>query len=110
MSLAYSSAESRRAPRETVDCQTHIQGALCPPTDALIVNFSPYGCMIRCDRFVPIGSKLTMDMPGMGTSRVTVIWSLGSRLGLEFETCISLDHYLAMLPLMKASYDGKLLG
>lgn len=110
MSLAYSTAESRRAPRETVDCQTLIRGTRCPPTDALIVNISPHGCMLRCDRVVPIGAKLTVDLPSIGTLRAAVIWSLGSRLGLEFETCISLDHYLAMLPLMKASFDGMRLG
>ena len=108
MSLARSTADSRRAPRETVDCPTQIEGMRCPRTDALIVNVSPFGCMIRCDRIVPIGSILSVDLPSTGQQHGKVMWSLGARLGIEFHAEIPLDDNLAMLPLMAASPDDML--
>ena len=110
MSHAYSTAESRRAPREAVDCQTHIHPARHSPAEALIVNISPYGCMLRCDCSVPIGATLTVELPRVGKVGGIVIWSLGARLGIEFASGIALDDYLAMLPLMRASFDGMPLG
>ncbi|MBT2187702.1 PilZ domain-containing protein [Sphingobium nicotianae] len=106
MSLAYSTAEFRRAPRESVDYPSRIRGRRLAPTTALIVNISPYGCMVRCDRIMPIGTMLEVDLPGMASRRGTVIWSLGARMGLEFETGISVESYLALLPQMKASFSS----
>jgi hypothetical protein len=97
---------SRRIPREAVDCQSRISGATMPPSTALIVNISPHGCMVRCDQAVSIGEGVTVDMPGLGSLRGFVIWSLGKRIGIEFETMISLETYLMMLALMKSSQDN----
>lgn len=107
MSLAYSSEESRRAPREAIDCRSQIRTATVPSSSALIVNISPHGCMIRSDQAVPIGERLTVDVPGVGDLRGRVIWSLGARFGIEFEAPIALEPYLAMLSLLKESSDSQ---
>jgi len=103
MSLAYSTHEARRTPREAVDCQSLIWSPTLPPSPALIVNISPHGCMVRSDRSVPIGGLLTVDVPEIGALRGMVIWSLGTRLGMEFEEAIELDLYVRMLAQLKSA-------
>lgn len=98
--------EARRSPRETVDRLSRVWGASLAPTPALIVNISPHGCMLRCDQTVPMGEHLTVDIPAVGPLRGTVIWSLGARLGIEFEAPIMLETYLAMLDTLEAARDN----
>ena len=93
--------EARREPREAVDCHSKIWGLRRAPAPALLVNISPHGCMLRSDQIVPIGENLTVDVPGIGDLRGTVMWSLGARIGIEFEIGIGMEAYLGMLSLMK---------
>lgn len=97
MSLAMLSGGSRCAPRESVDCPSRIWSGATPPSAALIVNLSPYGCMVRGDRIVPVGAPLMVELPEVGALRGTVIWSMGARIGMEFDTPIPLDRYLDIL-------------
>lgn len=104
MSLAYRSEESRRTPREAVDYPSQIWLNGPAPCAALIVNVSPHGCMIRSDRTVSIGERVTVAMPGVGELSGTVIWFLGARFGVEFVEAIELEPYLAMLSVLKARF------
>jgi hypothetical protein len=104
MSLSHYSHESRRAPREAVDCQSQIWGSTLAPSPALLVNISPHGCMVRSDQIVPIGESLTVDVPGVGNLRGVVMWSLGARIGIEFEIGLGLETYLGMLSMMKGPF------
>ena len=61
--------------------------------------------MIRSDRTVPIGERVTVAMPGIGDLTGTVIWSLGARFGVEFVEAIELEPYLAMLSVLKARFS-----
>ena len=94
-------AESRREPREAVDFYAHIWGLARKPSPALLVNISPHGCMVRSDQIVPIGENLTVDVPGVGNMQGIVMWSLGTRIGIEFESGIGLETFLGMLSIMK---------
>ena len=93
-------ADQRRAPREAVDVRSLIWGGRLAPSPALIVNISPYGCMVRTDERVKIGQSLTVDMPGVGSLNGQVIWTLDARIGIEFDEMIPLDDYLAMMSQM----------
>lgn len=103
MPTAQSSLDSRRAPREAIDCPSRFWFAALPPADALIVNVSPHGCMVRSDSSVPIGARVTVDVPGVGDLRGQVIWALGARFGVEFEETIELEPYLGMLAMLKSA-------
>jgi hypothetical protein len=107
MPQAASSPESRRAPREAIDCPSRIWSAALPPSPALIVNVSPHGCMIRSDRSVRIGERIGVDVRSIGALHGPVIWSLGARFGIEFENAIELAPYVAMLSLLKGSFDAQ---
>ena len=97
--------ESRREPREAVDFLAQIWGSRRAPSPAPLVNISPHGCMVRSDQIVPIAENLTVDVPGIGNLRGIVMWSLGARIGIEFEIGIGLETYLGMLSLMKGHAD-----
>lgn len=100
-------AESRREPREAVDFRARIWGSTCKPSPALLVNISPHGCMVRSDQIVPIGEKLTVHLPGIGNMQGIVIWSLGARIGIEFEAGLALESYLGMLTTMQDDVVGQ---
>jgi hypothetical protein len=90
-------AAQRRAPREAVDVRSQIWGTRLAPCPALIVNISPYGCMVRTDERIRIGQGLTVDVPGVGGRPGQVIWAMDARIGIEFEDMIPLDDYLATM-------------
>ncbi len=106
MAHSPSEKEARRSPRETVDRLSRVWGPGLAPIPALIVNISPHGCMLRCDQTLSMGEHLTVDIPAVGALRGIVIWSLGARLGIEFEAPIALESYLAMLDTLETAGDG----
>lgn len=93
--------DARGATREIVEIASQLWGPTLAPTPAMIINISPHGCLIRCDEMVPMGEHLTLDFPVLGAMRGLVIWSLGIRMGIEFETPIDLETYLALLDAMQ---------
>jgi len=97
MAQAAAKPDPRRAPREAVDCATRAWSSRLAPAPVQIVNISPYGCMLRGPQPVRIGERVTVDIPGVGERRGLVIWTLGERSGIEFESAIALQPYLDML-------------
>jgi hypothetical protein len=49
-----------------------------------IINISTAGCLIRSDRILPIGSRQTLTIRGIGFVEGRVVWQLGQRAGFEF--------------------------
>ncbi len=98
--------DPRGLAREVVEIPSQIWGATLAPTPAMIINISPHGCMVRCDEMVPMGEHLTLDFPLLGALRGLVIWSLGARMGVEFETPISLEAYLNLLDTIQDRSSG----
>lgn len=97
--------EGRRAPREEVCYRCQIGGQTLSPTTALIVNISPYGCMIRCNKDVQSGTALRFTLPVIGACEGQIVWAIGGRLGFEFKSPLPLDPYLAMLAEISRSGD-----
>lgn len=102
MALAFSSDDFRRTERDDVEYQVQIWGATLPPSPALIINISPSGCMLRCDQMVSIGESLSLDVPSIGTLRGMVIWTVGARIGVEFDVAMPQKLYEQTLTQMKA--------
>lgn len=94
--------DSRRTPREMVFWPTQIDGCRLKPTDALIVNLSPSGCMVRSEAIVAPIEQVTLTLPVVGHTEAKVMWVLGGRIGLEFAIILPLHSYLPMLHEMKA--------
>jgi hypothetical protein len=49
-----------------------------------IINISTAGCMILCERILPIGSQQTLSIRGVGFVEGRIVWQLGRKAGLEF--------------------------
>ena len=47
-------------------------------------DLSEAGFMAECDAPVPIGSAVSLDLPGVGVVRARVRWSFAGRLGARF--------------------------
>jgi len=97
--------EGRRAPREEVCYRCQISAPALPATAALIVNISPYGCMVRCSKDVQTGTRVSFKLPVIGPCEGLIVWAIGGRLGLEYDSPIPLQPYLAMLGEMSRSGD-----
>jgi len=52
--------------------------------------------MARCDHRLSTGESLRIDLPGVGTRTALVCWSLGGRIGCEFDAPINLETCLAL--------------
>jgi hypothetical protein len=55
-----------------------------------VCDVSQCGFMAECADAVPIGSHVTLDVPGVGAVRAQVRWQLGSKMGGMFLDPISL--------------------
>lgn len=98
--LAY--ANERREDREQVHHRTLAViagGAGIPVT---IVNISPNGLMARCDTVVVPGTRITFALGGSKPIHAEVRWTLGGRIGCEFETSIAAAAFYALLPRLTA--------
>ena len=48
-------------------------------------NISIGGAMLECDRMLPLGSEVQLDLPGCGNLGAQVRWSEAKRMGIQFE-------------------------
>ncbi|MBO9622871.1 MAG: PilZ domain-containing protein [Sphingomonas sp.] len=93
--LAFS--DPRRVEREDVHYRARAQAADGKPLALLIVNISPHGLMARCDQELQAGDRIRVTLPAVGTIAAEVRWSLGGRLGCEFEKLVELAAYYDLL-------------
>jgi hypothetical protein len=98
MSLGSALATDRReAPREEVFYRTRAArpgGASLP---LQIVNISASGFMARTDEPIAVGEPFRLRLPIVGEVGATVRWSLGGRIGGQFDRMIELAPYLELL-------------
>ncbi|WP_404339540.1 PilZ domain-containing protein [Sphingomonas sp. MMS12-HWE2-04] len=93
-------AEDRHEERDDVHYRTR---AMVPDGRQLsltIVNISPHGLMARCDTQLETGDKLRVTLPQAGAVVGEIRWSLGGRLGCQFDRAIDLATYYALVAAM----------
>lgn len=93
--LAY--ADIRREDRDDVHYRAKAFGPDAKQVALLIVNISPHGLMARCDRDFEIGDRIRINLPTIGTIAADIRWSLGGRLGAQFDSAIDLASYYDLL-------------
>ena len=54
------------------------------PVRVRLCDVSGAGFMAECDHFVPIGSTVSLDLPGVGLVHARIRWSVGGRIGGRF--------------------------
>ncbi len=97
MPLAHRPKDMRRFAREEVCFRCEFTGPDFGPVNALIVNISPLGCMLRCSKPVTTGMPVSFVLPAAGRIQARIVWAIGGRMGLEFDEEIYAAPYLAML-------------
>ena len=71
--------------RADVDIDTQITVANRPRSITLI-NISSHGFMGECRAGVPLKSRVSLDLPGLGPLPACVRWAVGRRVGGRFDT------------------------
>ena len=96
-------AEVRREGRDDVHYRARAFGPDAKQHTFLIVNISPHGLMARCDHCFEVGDRIRIQLPVTGVVIAEIRWSLGGRLGAQFETAIDLASYYDLIAtLMRA--------
>ncbi len=88
---------ARSAPRDSLFLLTSLvtpEGA--PLGKARVRNLSATGLMADCERAVPAGVKVMLELRGVGTVSGIVAWSKEDRIGVAFDEPI--DPQLARRP------------
>ncbi|MCW3837778.1 PilZ domain-containing protein [Sphingomonas canadensis] len=93
--LAY--AEVRREGRDEVHHRARAFGPDAQALSLLVVNISPHGLMARCDTVFQPGDRIRVNLPVVGTLAAEVRWSLGGRIGLQFDAAIDLASYYELI-------------
>lgn len=99
--LAY--ADIRRELREDVHFRVRGFGPDARQHTLLIVNISPHGMMARCEEGFETGERIHIQFPCAGVTVAEVRWSLGGRIGCQFETAIDLASYYELIATMVRS-------
>ena len=99
--LAY--AEVRREGREDVHFSAKAFGPDARQLNLVVVNISPHGMMARCERDLQVGDRIRVTFPVVGVVAADVRWSLGGRIGAQFDPAIDLAGYYELLALMVKS-------
>ncbi|RYD95415.1 MAG: PilZ domain-containing protein [Sphingomonadales bacterium] len=94
-SLAF--ADVRREGRDDVHYRARAFGPDAKLHTLLIVNISPHGLMARCDACFEVGDRIRIQMPVIGVMVAEIRWSLGGRLGAQFETAMDLAAYYELI-------------
>ena len=61
--------------------------------------------MARCDAGFEVGDRVRIQLPVVGVAVAEIRWSLGGRLGAQFETAIELASYYELAAVMVRSKD-----
>jgi hypothetical protein len=89
-------SDKRAHKRVPVFHRTRGAGADGQPLSLVIVDLSAGGLMARCDHRLSTGERLQVYLPGIGTRSALVCWSLGGRIGCEFDAPINIEACLAI--------------
>lgn len=86
-------ADVRREERDDVHYRARAVGPESRQLALLIVNISPHGLMARCETCFEVGDRIHVNLPVVGSIEAEVRWSLGGRIGCQFDTAIELASY-----------------
>ncbi len=89
--------DRRDAPREEVFYRTRVARSGGRNVPLQIVNISAGGLMARSDDSFEVGETLRVRLPVVGEIGAQVRWSLGGRVGCQFDRMIDLMPYLELL-------------
>ncbi|NIJ20371.1 hypothetical protein FHS95_002063 [Sphingomonas naasensis] len=90
-------ADDRQEMRDDVHYRARAFGPDARQLSFLVVNISPHGLMARCDTPFQTGDRLRLVLPVAGTVAAEVRWSLGGRLGCQFDRAIDLAAYYELI-------------
>ena len=96
--LAFS--DVRKEDRDEVHFRVKGYGPDARELPLLIVNLSPHGMMARCDDVFETGARIRVTFPIVGVVVSEVRWSLGGRIGCQFDSAIDLASYYELLAMM----------
>lgn len=96
-------ADGRREWRDDVHYRARAFGPDAKQHTLLIVNVSPHGIMARCDAGFEIGDRIRIQLPVIGVAVAEIRWSLGGRLGAQFESAIDLASYYELISTLMRS-------
>lgn len=96
-------AEDRTDTREIVHHRARATGPDAKPLTMLIANISSRGLMARCETNYALGDRLSVSLPVVGATAAIIRWSLGGRIGCEFEKPIGPAEYYEVLGAMTRS-------
>lgn len=99
--LAY--ADGRREGRDEVYYRARAYGPDARQLGFLIVNISPHGLMARCESEFAVGDRIRVVLPIAGAVVAEVRWSLGGRIGCQFDQAIDLASYYELITVMLKS-------
>ncbi|HEX8382393.1 MAG TPA: PilZ domain-containing protein [Sphingomonas sp.] len=89
--------EVRSEPRDEVHYRARAYDPAGRPTIMLVVNISPGGLMARCDETYEPGATIRVTLPMLGQVAGRVRWSLGGRIGCQFDRPIAPREYRTLL-------------
>lgn len=77
--------EKRRAPRAPLGIEASMRERGRTAMDVKVLTFSPFGCQIS--GFLPTAGdgQAWLKLPGLESQAVTLVWSNGTCLGVEFD-------------------------
>lgn len=68
------------------------------PVPIHLRNISTFGFMGECAGELPVGSAVAVELPGVGTARGLVRWTIGAKVGGSFTGKIDLDRLREAAP------------
>lgn len=91
------SFDDRIEPRDAVYHRTRAMLADGRSVPVTVVNLSPHGMMARIDVELAAGEWLNVRLPVVGTVTAGIRWSLGGRIGCQFDRSIAPRAYGLLL-------------
>jgi hypothetical protein len=80
-----------RPPRHVAEEQAALLLGSSGEAPILVRNVSEGGFMAECERFMRIGSRITIAWPGHGVRHAQIRWALPGRFGAAFQEAASQD-------------------
>ncbi len=100
MALTKRMVDNRAVARDEVHYRARAFGPDARQVSLLIVNLSAMGLMARTDAPYQVGERLRVTLPIVGVVVAEIRWSLGGRIGCEFDWPIDLADYYDVLATM----------
>ena len=79
-----SQPSGRQADRLSVEVDATVRAASAQPLDASVSDLSETGFCARLDQDLPIGSEISIGLPGVGVLEACVVRTVGDSYGCRF--------------------------